>query len=58
LVYGKYKQIKRMLEKRERQRRLNWFMSVVKVKAWSTKMLTRVRAKLEEKRIQIEREQN
>ena len=29
LILGKYKQIKRAIAKREQQRRLNWFMSVV-----------------------------
>jgi hypothetical protein len=50
LVYGKYKQIKRLMEKRERQQRLNWFMSVVKARAWTTKVLKRVRARLAERK--------
>lgn len=45
-----------MMEKRERQRRMNWFMSVVKVKAWTTKMLTRARARIAERK-KIEEEQ-
>ncbi len=51
LVYGKYKQIKRMMAKRESQRRLNWFMSVVKVKAFTTKMLARARARIAERKL-------
>ena len=46
VVFNKYRQIKREIAKREQQRRLNWFMSVVKCKAWASKMVKRVRANL------------
>lgn len=46
VVFNKYKQIKREIANREQQRRLNWFMSVVKCKAWATKMVKRVREKI------------
>jgi len=49
VVFSKYKQIKREISARETQRRLLWFMSIVKCKAWAQKMLRRVRKKIEER---------
>jgi len=37
LVFSKYKQIKKEAAKKEAQKRLNWFMSIVKCKAWVNK---------------------
>jgi ribosomal 50S subunit-recycling heat shock protein len=54
-VFNKYKQIKRDIAKREQQKRLNWFMSIVKCKAWATKMVKIARRRIQEKRI---KEQN
>jgi hypothetical protein len=38
-----------MIAKREAQRRRNWFMSVVKVKAFASKLLKRARDKIKER---------
>jgi hypothetical protein len=46
MVYNKYKQIKRDMAKREQQRRLNWFMAVVRVNTFGHKLLRRAREKI------------
>lgn len=45
-----------MMEKRERQRRLNWFMAVVKAKAFSTFMVNNARKRIAERIAAQERE--
>ena len=56
MVYNKYKQIKRDIAKREQQRRLNWFMSVVRVNSFGRKLLRRARENIRLKNLQKEKE--
>ena len=56
MVYNKYKQIKRDIAKREQQRRLNWFMSVVRVNSFGRKLLRRGRENIRLKNLQKEKE--
>jgi len=46
MAFSKYKQIKREVHKKEAQRRLNWFLSIVKAKKVATVWLARARAHL------------
>jgi len=39
MAFSKYKQIKREVHKKEAQRRLNWFLSIVKAKKSSYRMV-------------------
>ena len=56
MAISKYKQIKREVHKKEAQRRLNWFMSIVKAKSVATKWITRVRERLAYEKEKQERE--
>ena len=56
MVYIKYKQIKRDMAKREQQRRLNWFMSVVRVNTFGRKLLRRARDNIRLRNLQKEKD--
>ena len=46
IVYSKYKQIKREVARKEQQRRLNWFRSIVIAKKFSKQLLIRAKKNL------------
>jgi len=50
MVFVKYKSIKRDLNKRDQQKRLNWFMAVVKSKKFGNIWLKRTRERIEQRK--------
>ena len=52
VVYSKYKEIKREINRKEQQRRLNWFRSIVVAKKWTAMLLNQARIDIRVKREQ------
>lgn len=55
IVYSKYKQIKREVARKEQQRRLNWFRSIVIAKKFSKQLLIRAKKNLNQKKVEERR---
>lgn len=54
MVFVKYRQIKRDLSKRDKIRRLNWFLAVVKSKKFGSIWLRKTREKMAKRKEQEE----